>query len=88
MNSQAFLHMTKEAIWLTILLSAPAIGVSVVVGLIVAIFSATTQIQEQALSFAPKMIAVYIAVVISAVLLGGQLLTFTSHCFSDFAFGR
>ena len=50
------IQITNEAVLLTIIISLPAVLVSLVVGLAIAIFSATTQIQEQTLSFVPKLL--------------------------------
>lgn len=78
-----FLLMTlaKESMLIIILSSLPAILASLVVGLLVAIFSATTQIQEQTLSFAPKMIAVYLALLAFCAPIGSMLLNFAKNCF-------
>jgi flagellar biosynthetic protein FliQ len=78
-------QLTNEAILLTILISAPAILASLVVGLAVALFSATTQIQEQTLSFAPKMVVVYLAIAISGGWGGGLMLRFAAKCLGDFS---
>lgn len=78
------IFLTKEAIFVTVMASLPAIIASLVIGLMVAIFSATTQIQEQTLSFAPKMIAVYVAIIATAAPLGGLIITFTKTCFTSF----
>ena len=51
------IQITNEAILITIVVSMPAILLSLVIGVAVAIFSATTQIQEQTLSFVPKIAA-------------------------------
>lgn len=86
MNVTAYVaQLTNEAILLTILISAPSIVASLVVGLTVALFSATTQIQEQTLSFAPKMIFVYIAIGVSGGWVGGLMLRFATRCLSEFA---
>jgi flagellar biosynthetic protein FliQ len=82
MLSDLLVSLSKEAIYVTILASMPAILASLIVGLLVAIFSATTQIQEQTLSFAPKMIAVYVALVAFGVPLGILIINFTKRCFS------
>ena len=50
-------QITNEGVLLTLVLCAPTMLVSMFVGLAIALFSATTQIQEQTLSFVPKMIA-------------------------------
>jgi flagellar biosynthetic protein FliQ len=80
----AIIALTKEAIMVTIIASLPAIAASLVVGLIVALFSATTQIQEQTLSFAPKMIAVYISLLVFAAPLASLIIRFTKSCFTEF----
>jgi flagellar biosynthesis protein FliQ len=81
MISELILTLTKEAILMIIIASTPAIVASLLIGLAVAIFSATTQIQEQTLSFAPKMIAVYLALIAFGAPLGAMLLNFTKTCF-------
>ncbi|MEI6790439.1 MAG: type III secretion system export apparatus subunit SctS [Myxococcaceae bacterium] len=78
-------QLTNEAILLTILISAPSIVASLVVGLAVALFSATTQIQEQTLSFAPKMVFVYISIAVSGGWVGGLLMRFATRCLSEFS---
>lgn len=82
MLSDLIVNLTKEAILVTIIASTPAIVASLVVGLLVAIFSATTQIQEQTLSFAPKMVAVYIALIAFGVPVGAMIIAFTKTCFT------
>lgn len=75
--------LTKEAIFVTVIASLPAIIASLVIGLIVAIFSATTQIQEQTLSFAPKMIGVYAALIAFGAPLGAFIISFAKTCFKS-----
>jgi len=55
----------KEAIWVLLKISAPILIVSLVVGLIISLFQALTQIQESTLTFVPKMFAVFITIIIS-----------------------
>jgi flagellar biosynthetic protein FliQ len=76
------LILTKEALFISIMASMPAILASLIVGLLVAIFSATTQIQEQTLSFAPKMVAVYVAMLVFFAPFGAMLISFAKKCFS------
>ncbi len=87
MLTDTIISLTREAIFVTIIASLPAIVASLVVGLIVALFSATTQIQEQTLSFAPKMIAVYVALIAFGAPLGAMLIEFTKTCFRLISFG-
>jgi flagellar biosynthetic protein FliQ len=57
MNAQMVLTMGQEALWMLLLVSAPVLGMVLVVGLIVSLFQAVTQINEATLAFVPKLIA-------------------------------
>ncbi|MCA9507796.1 MAG: flagellar biosynthetic protein FliQ [Myxococcales bacterium] len=81
---EQLIALSKEAIFVIIIASMPAIAASLIVGILVALFSATTQIQEQTLSFAPKMIAVYLALIAFAAPLGKMILEFSRSCFLNF----
>ncbi|MDR0490931.1 MAG: flagellar biosynthesis protein FliQ [Oscillospiraceae bacterium] len=58
------INILKDAIYTVILSAAPMLIVAIVVGLIVSIFQATTQINEQTLAFVPKIVAVLLALLI------------------------
>lgn len=58
MEQQLALRLGQEALWMVLLVSAPILGLSVLVGLLVSLFQATTQMNEQTLSFVPKILAV------------------------------
>ncbi len=83
MLSDIITTLTKEAIFVTVIASTPAILASLIIGLVVAIFSATTQIQEQTLSFAPKMVAVYLALIAFGAPIYGMLIGFSKTCFEQ-----
>ncbi len=70
-------RLTAETLYLVLLVSAPALLVSLVVGFIVALLQAVTQVQEQTLSFVPKLVAVAAALVVAGGWMGGQLIRFT-----------
>ncbi|MGY6518259.1 MAG: type III secretion system export apparatus subunit SctS [Lysobacteraceae bacterium] len=78
------LELTRQALWLVLLLSAPPIIAASVVGLLVAFLQAATQLQEQTFSFTVKFIAVVVTLFITAALLGGTLYTFADRLFVDF----
>ena len=78
------IQITNEAILITIVVSAPAIIVSLLIGVAMAIFSATTQIQEQTLSFVPKMIAVFAVMAMTGPWVGATMLRFTAKCLGGF----
>ena len=77
------MQLTSEAILITVLISLPAIVASLAIGLAIAIFSATTQIQEQTLSFAPKMIIIYLVLIATGSWAGRILIDFGVKCLRD-----
>jgi len=57
MNSQLVLTIGQDALWMMLMISAPVLGIVLVVGLVVSLFQAVTQINEATLAFVPKLIA-------------------------------
>ena len=64
MTIDAVSDMAREAMYLIIRVSLPVLLVSLVVGLIISIFQTVTSIQEQTLTFVPKIIAIFLALVL------------------------
>ncbi|HSU80471.1 MAG TPA: flagellar biosynthesis protein FliQ [Candidatus Angelobacter sp.] len=83
MSSEFVISIAERAIMTTLLVCAPLLVIALVIGLLVSIFQATTQIQEQTLSFIPKIVAVMIALVFFGPWMLSQLLTFTQDIFSN-----
>jgi type III secretion protein S len=79
------IQLTQQALWYVLLLSAPPILVAAVVGLLVALVQAATQLQEQTLPFLLKFLAIVLTLFVTASLLGSGLYQFTDRVFSDFA---
>jgi flagellar biosynthetic protein FliQ len=79
MTPEFVVSLGSEAIKLSLLLSAPLLGVGLVVGLLIAVLQATTQIQEMTLSFVPKILAVLIALLVAAPWMLDKMTSFTSH---------
>jgi type III secretion protein S len=77
-------NLMTEAMMLVMVLSMPPIAVASLVGILVSLIQALTQIQEQTLSFAIKLIAVAITIAATAGFLGSQMLAFTMKLFNDF----
>lgn len=71
------LSIFKDAIWLILKLSAPMLIISIVLGLVIAIFQAATQIHEQTLTFVPKIIAIAVILIV----MGSWMLTSMSDFF-------
>ena len=57
MNAQMVLTMGQDALWMMLMVSAPVLGVILVVGLLVSLFQAVTQINEATLAVVPKLMA-------------------------------
>lgn len=64
MTVEAVLDVANNTIWTIIITSAPLLIISLVVGLIVSIFQAVTSIQEQTLTFVPKILSIFIGLMI------------------------
>lgn len=77
-------QLTYQALLLILILSGPPIIISMTLGLLVAIFQAATQIQEQTLSFTVKLIAVIITLLFMGGWLGAQILQYTNTIFQNF----
>jgi flagellar biosynthetic protein FliQ len=75
------IRIAREGLLLAILLSAPVVLTSLVVGFAVSVFQATTQIQEQTLSFAPKLVTVLLSLAIAGPWIGAQIVRFTATVF-------
>ncbi|ABF86537.1 Flagellar biosynthesis protein FliQ [Myxococcus hansupus] len=82
MNQLTFI--TQEALFLVLVASAPPVLMSLLVGFIISLFQATTQIQEQTLTFAPKVVAVFGVLALAGPWIGSQLVRFTFHVFDRF----
>ena len=61
MSPDLVMDIAKEAIEITLYLSLPILGISLIVGLLVSLFQAVTQIQEPTLTFVPKIVAMFIS---------------------------
>lgn len=79
------IHLTQQALWFVLLLSAPPILVAAVVGILIALVQAATQLQEQTLQYVAKFFAIVITIFITASMLGGGLYQFGDRVFSNFA---
>lgn len=83
-NTEA-MQLTQQALWLVLVLSAPAVVVAAIVGLLIAFVQAATQLQEQTFQYAAKFFAIVFVILITASLLGGTLVHYSDRIFSGFA---
>lgn len=81
MSIEVVTDVMRDALVRVLIVSAPVILVAMIVGLIISIFQATTQIQEQTLSFVPKLAAIFITLIIAGNFMINILLESTRHIF-------
>jgi flagellar biosynthetic protein FliQ len=85
MTSEFIIGLAGQALYTVLKVSAPMLGIGLIVGLIVSIFQATTQIQEQTLAFVPKIIAVFLAILIFGPWILNIMVDFTSQLLGNLA---
>jgi len=81
MTPEFIVGFGKEAVWITLLVASPMLFVGLLVGLIISIFQAVTQVHEMTLTFIPKILAVMAALVFFAPWMMSVLLNFTEILF-------
>jgi flagellar biosynthetic protein FliQ len=75
------LDIAQEALYTILLISAPVLGLTLLVGLMVRIFQATTQIQEPTLTFIPKILAALFSLIVFGPWMLGIIVDFTIRLF-------
>ena len=85
MNQAQLLNYAQTCLMLVLRLSLIPIIVATVIGLLVSLLQALTQIQEQTLGFAVKLIAISITLLVASSWMGGQMLLYTQDIFKNFA---
>lgn len=79
MSGAEVLDVGRDAIWLTLQLAAPVLIVGLIVGVGIGLVQALTQVQEQTLVFAPKIVAVFVSLLVFLPLMGALMSTFMRH---------
>lgn len=85
MNADVALDIASEMIWTIIECSAPLLIISLIVGLIISIFQTVTSIQEQTLTFVPKIIAVFLGVVLFGSWIMDGIVSFAENLWTSFS---
>ena len=83
MNELVIMTIVKKALVTGLLIAGPILIISLVVGLIISIFQATTQIQEQTLTFVPKLIAIILVLVLGGPWMLNKLVMLTNELFQS-----
>ncbi len=85
MDTAIVIDIAREALWLIIICSAPLLLVSLVVGLVISIFQTVTSIQEQTLTFVPKIISIFITLILCGGWIMDNIVSFLTRLFENFA---
>ena len=83
MNQGAVIDLAKNALWITVMVSSPVLLIGLFVGLIVSIFQAVTSIQEPTLAFVPKIIAIFVAMIIFGPWMLAVMMEYIIHLYSN-----
>ena len=85
-TQDAVLDIARNAIFNIIILAAPLLLVSLLVGLIISIFQTVTSIQEQTLTFVPKILAVFITLMLAGSWMMNTMIEFVQELWSNFSY--
>ena len=85
-TQEAVLDIAREAIYTIIIVSAPLLLVALIVGLLISIFQTVTSIQEQTLTFVPKILAVFITLMLVGSWMMNVLIEMITRLWSNFSY--
>jgi len=83
MSQETVIYLAREALSVALLVAAPILGIGMLVGIVVSLLQAITQIQEQTLTFVPKIIAVMVAIPIFGPWMLTVITEFTQNLFYE-----
>lgn len=84
MTEEAILNIASDAIWTIIISAGPLLIVALIIGLIVSIFQTVTSIQEQTLTFIPKLIGIFMVLILMGSFILNNMVSFMSNLWSSF----
>ncbi len=85
MTVDVVMDITRQALFMIIRVSLPVLLVSLCVGLVISIFQTVTSIQEQTLTFVPKIICVFLALVLFGNWMMNSMVEFMTNLWTDFS---
>ena len=83
MSQDQVISLCVSAMELTLKIAMPMLLVGLIVGLVVSIFQAVTQIQEQTLTFIPKVVAMAVVIVVAGPWMLGQIVSYTQNLYES-----
>jgi flagellar biosynthetic protein FliQ len=78
-------ELSRQAIWVMLKIGAPVMGIALLVGLVVSLLQALTQVQEMTLTFVPKIVAIFLSLLAVTPFMLTTLIEFTQHVFRHIA---
>jgi flagellar biosynthetic protein FliQ len=79
MNEADVLSIMRESVWVMLKIGSPLMIIALIVGLVISLFQALTQIQEMTLVFVPKILAIFLSMLVLMPYMMSTLITFTEH---------
>ena len=87
MNQADALDIVQSAIWTVIVASGPAVGAAMLIGIVIALLQALTQVQEVTLTFIPKVVAILLVTSLTAPFIGAVIFAFSEQIYSRIEYG-
>ncbi|HWB45949.1 MAG TPA: flagellar biosynthesis protein FliQ [Hyphomicrobiaceae bacterium] len=87
MNQADALDIVQSALWTVIVASGPAVGAAMLVGIVIALLQALTQVQEITLTFVPKIVAILLVSALTAPFVGAVIYSFAEQVYSRIEIG-
>jgi flagellar biosynthetic protein FliQ len=87
MNEADAIEIVYSAIWTIIVAAGPAVAAAMVVGIIIALLQALTQIQEMTLTFIPKIIVILLVTAVTGSFIGSQIFAFANETYGRISTG-
>jgi flagellar biosynthesis protein FliQ len=87
MNEADALDIAQRAIMTILVVSGPIVAAAMLVGIIVALLQALTQVQEMTLTFVPKIVAIFAALSLTASFIGAQIYAFSEQIYARIVTG-
>lgn len=85
MSQGEVITVARETLWVILKVAMPLLLISLVIGLLVSLFQTLTSIQEQTLTFVPKLLAIFITLMLIGSWMGSTIGTYVVHLWSNFA---
>lgn len=85
-TQEAVLDIARDAIYTIVIVSTPMLLIALIVGLIISIFQTVTSIQEQTLTFVPKILAVFIVMILAGSWMMNTMIELTTDLWSNFSY--